>query len=250
MISERRKKCTDKVVEAGLDGVLFATGANLQYITESMDFYWQRSCMKNIEGYSTAYEIPEALAFLTKDGDLTVITIPRNKDKFPGVKVLPSYMDQMEDTLSYVLTGKKIGVGSDCQKWVTETVKAIDPSIELVFAEEIWDDIRCIKDAKEIAHMRWMAEFTDEAVMHVVKNFHEGMSGRDAEACLMQYGFDHGIDDFSFPPTIGFKRKNQMPVEIPFDYDRTQTLVPGTGIAFDIGFMHKGYCSDWGRSLY
>ena len=100
MISERRKKCTDKVVEAGLDGVLFATGANLQYITESMDFYWQRSCMKNIEGYSTAYEIPEALAFLTRDSDLTVITIPRNKDKFPGVKVLPSYMDQMEDNLN------------------------------------------------------------------------------------------------------------------------------------------------------
>ena len=66
----------------------------------------------------------------------------------------------------------------------------------------------------------------------------------------MQYGFDHGIDDFSFPPTIGFKRKGQMPVEIPFDYDREQTLTKGTGIAFDIGFMHKGYCSDWGRSLY
>ena len=250
MLSERRRKCTEEVNKAGLDGVLFATGANLQYVSETQDFFWQRACMKNMPDYASAYLIPEALAWLDKDGDLTIVTIPRNKDCFPGVRVVVSYMDQMEDTLSSVIKGKRIGIGSDCEAWVRETVTAIDPSIEMVFSEEIWSELRCVKDEKEIAHMRWMAEFTDEAVMHVVKNFREGMTMKEAEACLMQYGFDHGIDDFSFPPTIGFKRKGQMPVEIPFDYDREQTLTKGTGIAFDIGFMHKGYCSDWGRSLY
>ncbi len=250
MLSTRRQKCTKALIDNGLDAVLFGTGANLQYIAETTEFFWQRSCMKNMPGYTTAYEIPEALAYLDKDGELTIVTIPRNRDCFPGCKVVVSYMDQMEDTLAPIVKGKKIGIGSDQNKWLTETLNAIDPSIETELVEEIWDDIRCIKDAKEIEHMKWMAEFTDEAVMHVVKNFREGMTMREAEDELMQYGFSHGIDDFSFPPTIGFKTRNQMPVEIPFDYDREQKLVKGTGIAFDIGFMHKGYCSDWGRSLY
>ena len=250
MLSSRREKCTQALIKNGLDAVLFATGANLQYIAETTSFYWQRSCMKNMPGYTSAYEMPEALAYLDKEGELTIITTPRNKDCFPNCKVVLSYMDQMEDTLAPFVKARKLGLGSDQNKWLEETVKAIDPCIETVLAEEIWDDIRCIKDENEIKHMTWMAEFTDEAVMHVVNNFKEGMTMREAEDCLMQYGFEHGIDDFSFPPTIGFKRKNQMPVEIPFDYDREQTLTKGTGIAFDIGFMHKGYCSDWGRSLY
>ena len=250
MTSVRREKCTKALQDAGLDAVLFATGANLQYIAETTEFFWQRSCMKNIDGYSSAYNIPEALAYLDKDGELTIITIPRNKNSFPGCKVVLSYMDQMEDNLAPFIKAKKIGIGSDQEQWLIDTLKAIDPSIETVPAEEIWDDIRCIKDEKEIEHMTWMAEFTDAAVMDVVNHFEEGMTMREAEERLMLYGFEHGIDDFSFPPTIGFKRVNQMPVEIPFDYDREQTLIKGTGIAFDIGFMHKGYCSDWGRSLY
>ncbi|MBP5279765.1 MAG: hypothetical protein J6Z03_04700, partial [Erysipelotrichaceae bacterium] len=99
MLSSRREKCTKAVVEAGLDAVLFATGANLQYIAETNDFYWQRSCMKNMPDYCTAYEMPMALAYLDKDGELTIITTPKNKDSFPGCKVVLSYADQMEDTL-------------------------------------------------------------------------------------------------------------------------------------------------------
>ncbi len=250
MISERRKNCTQKVLEAGLDGVLFATGANLQYITETTEYFWQRACMKNMPDYASAYNIPEAVAFLDTEGDLTVVSIPEHKNDFPGVKVVHSYMDQMEDTLAPIVKGKKIGIGTDCGDWLKSTLHEIDPFIETECAEEIWDDLRCIKDEKEIAYMRRMAEFTDEAVMHVVKNMKEGMTMREAEGLLMQYGFDHGIQDFSFPPTIGFKTKGQMPVEIPFEYDRNQKLVKGTGIAFDIGFMDHGYCSDWGRSLY
>jgi hypothetical protein len=27
-------------------------------------------------------------------------------------------------------------------------------------------------------------------------------------------------------------------------------LVPGCSIAFDVGFVMDGYCSDWGRSMH
>ena len=106
MLSTRRQKCTKALIDNGLDAVLFGTGANLQYIAETTEFFWQRSCMKNMPGYTTAYEIPEALAYLDKDGELTIVTIPRNRDCFPGCKVVISYMDQMEDTLAPIVKGK------------------------------------------------------------------------------------------------------------------------------------------------
>ena len=58
------------------------------------------------------------------------------------------------------------------------------------------------------------------------------------------------MDDFSFPPTIGFKTRGTFTLEQNYDFPRTSKLLPNTGIAFDIGFVKDGYCSDWGRTLY
>lgn len=35
-----------------------------------------------------------------------------------------------------------------------------------------------------------------------------------------------------------------------FNYEPTEGLERGTSIAFDVGFVKEGYCSDWGRSFY
>lgn len=76
------------------------------------------------------------------------------------------------------------------------------------------------------------------------------MTQWDAENLLMQYGFDHNIQDFSFPPTAGFKTRGTFSDEEMFDFHRESKLVPGTAIAFDVGYMDQGYCSDWGRTVY
>ena len=182
-MSERIERCLDKIVEAGLDGVLFAGGANLQYVSECNDLFWQRSCMNNIGGRLSSKILPECLLFMDDKGNRTVICIPVLKDCFSSLKVVVSYMDQMEDTLSKIVRGKKIGIGSDCEAWLKETLKEVDPQIETVDAECLFHDLRSIKSKEEIELMRKIAKFTDEAVLYAVNHLKEGMTQFDTSDC-------------------------------------------------------------------
>ena len=249
----RREKILEEVRKAGLDGVLYATGANFQYLTETTTYFWQRNCFNIDEPVSGAHIIPEAMAYLNKDGKCTVLTIPSLAHHFDRTlnEVVVSYMDQFEDELSSIIDGKNIGLGRDCDAWITKLLKANDPDINIVSADTLFDDIRRIKDDKEIALMRKLAKFTDDAVMYVVKHLKPGMTMRDSERMIVDYGLQHGIQDLSFPPTCGFKNRgtdNAKAIE-PFLND-TVLLKEGTMIAFDIGYMSNGYCSDWGRAVY
>ncbi|MBQ1757015.1 MAG: aminopeptidase P family protein [Erysipelotrichaceae bacterium] len=249
-MSTRRERILETMKNAGLDGLLFASGPNLQYVSECTKYFWQRNCMNNIGGVKGSHILPEAVLFLSIDNDCTIVAIPRIRDDFPGCKVITSYFDQMEDTLSFVVKGKRIGVGGDCQAWLTSTLNNLDPEIKVVEAELLLKDLRKVKDEQEIAQLRKLAEFTDEAIMYVANHFVEGMTMAEAEDMLMRYGMEKGMDDFSFPPTIGFKTRGTFTPEQNYDFPRTSKLLPNTGIAFDIGFVKDGYCSDWGRTLY
>lgn len=250
-MSIRRNNCARKIEEAGLDAILVANGATFQYLSECTDFFWQRSCMNNIAGSLSAKILPETLIYLDAHGNCVIFTIPQHKDKFKDNKVVISYMDQFEDAMAPYIKAKKIAIGTDCKQYLRDVLKEVDNSIEVIDgADELFFSLRAIKDADEIERMSKLAAFTDEAVMHVVKNLKAGMTQYDAEMMLMQYGFDHGIQDFSFPPTCGFKTRNSFSPEENFEFPRDSVLVPGTAIAFDVGFMDKGYCSDWGRTVY
>ena len=252
MITKRREKCIEALQKSGFDGLMFASSANFQYLTETKSYFWQRNCMNHGSETYGSHIIPEAIVYMNKEGKTTILTIPSKKDHFDPLKneIIVSYTDQFEDELYKIVDGKNIGIGRDCDKWFIETFKNIDPTVKFTDAEEIFDDIRRIKDAEEIQQLQRMAKFTDDAIMYVVKHLKHGMTMWDAERMVIDYGLSHGCQDLSFPPTCGFKTRNtENAQEIePFENDRK--LVPGTMIAFDIGFMDQGYCSDWGRTVY
>lgn len=243
----RREKILKKLNESGLDGLLFASGANFQYVVESNSYFWQRYCFNLDEPVAGARIIPEAMVYLNKDGKSTILTTPLLKEHFDTTlnDVVVSYMDQFEDELTKIIDGKKIGIGRDCEAWFRKTLK-----VKLIEVEDIFYDLRRIKDEKEIALMTKLGKFTDDAVMYVCKHLKPGMTMFEAERMIVDYGLKNGMADLSFPPTCGFKTRNTENAQSiePFENDRK--LVEGTMIAFDIGYMDRGYCSDWGRTLY
>lgn len=243
----RREKILKKLNESGLDGLLFASGANFQYVVESNSYFWQRYCFNLDEPVAGARIIPEAMVYLNKDGKSTILTTPLLKEHFDTTlnDVVVSYMDQFEDELTKIIDGKKIGIGRDCEAWFRKTL-----NVKLIEVEDIFYDLRRIKDEKEIALMTKLGKFTDDAVMYVCKHLKPGMTMFEAERIIVDYGLQHGMADLSFPPTCGFKTRNTENAQNiePFENDRK--LVEGTMIAFDIGYMDRGYCSDWGRTVY
>ena len=243
----RREKILKKLNESGLDGLLFASGANFQYVVESNSYFWQRYCFNLDEPVAGARIIPEAMVYLNKEGKSTILTTPLLKEHFDTTlnDVVVSYMDQFEDELTKIIDGKKIGIGRDCESWFRKTLK-----VKLIEVEDIFYDLRRIKDEKEIALMTKLGKFTDDAVMYVCKHLKPGMTMFEAERMIVDYGLQNGMADLSFPPTCGFKTRNTENAQSiePFENDRK--LVEGTMIAFDIGYMDRGYCSDWGRTVY
>ncbi|MCI7445692.1 MAG: Xaa-Pro peptidase family protein [Solobacterium sp.] len=243
----RREKILKKLNESGLDGLLFASGANFQYVVESNSYFWQRYCFNLEEPVAGARIIPEAMVYLNKDGKSTILTTPLLKEHFDTTlnDVVVSYMDQFEDELTKIIDGKKIGIGRDCEAWFRKTL-----NVKLIEVEDIFYDLRRIKDEKEIALMTKLGKFTDDAVMYVCKHLKPGMTMFEAERMIVDYGLKTGMADLSFPPTCGFKTRNTENAQNiePFENDRK--LVEGTMIAFDIGYMDRGYCSDWGRTVY
>ncbi len=252
IVTERRKKCLEEFSKTGLDGVLFAAGANFQYLAECTSYFWQRNCFTLGAPVAGSHIMPECMIYMNREGKTTILTIPSKKDHFDTTKndVVVSYMDQFEDELRHIIDGKKIGIGRDCDSWFVTTLKEVDPEIETVSAETVFDDIRRIKDAGEIAQMRKLAKFTDDAVMYVVKHMQEGMTMFEAERGIVDYGLTHGAQDLSFPPTCGFKTRNTENAQNIEPFEPERKLVPGTMVAFDIGYMDQGYCSDWGRTVY
>lgn len=251
MKNDRISKTLEIMKEHKIEGLLFASSANFQYLADMPDYFWQRTSMNNIAGKSSARTVPEALFYLNHRGERFICCIPSLKDTFSDFSNLyVSYMDQMEDTLSRVISENRIGIGFNCHEYIKETLLAIDSEIEIVDAEELLNHLRAIKDDDEIKALRNIAAFTDQAVEFVCNNLKEGMTQREIEQLLMDYGFQNNIPDFSFSPTCGLKTRNTPLAKDALTFSRDSVLVEGTAIAFDVGYVNEGYCSDWGRTLF
>ncbi len=251
MKNGRIQKTLALMRENKVNGLLYASSANFQYLADVPNYFWQRTCMNNISGKSSARLAPEAIYYLNDMGESFICCIPSLKDSFidfPNLFV--SYMDQMEDTLAALIKEKRIGIGYNCHDYLSDILLAIDPKIEVIDAEELLNDQRTIKDEQEIEILRSNAEFTDQAVDYVCNRLKEGMTQRSIEQMLMAYGLENNIPDFSFPPTCGLKTRQTDQAKDALSFSLDSVLVEGTAIAFDVGFVNHGYCSDWGRTLY
>lgn len=235
-----------------IDTLIYANGANLQYLTNANDYLWQRSCLTNLRGHASSYIQPECLLVLSQD-DYHLIMIKRIGNAFDHIDELHktiTYMDHFQDALVPYIHGSTIGISYGCAEFIKSAVLENFSNITFVECEDLLKDLRMIKDNDEIEQLSQMARFTDEAMNHVIHQLKYGMSQHQAESLVIDYGLNHNIQDLSFPPTVGFKVKGEDTAnELNTYHDRT-ILKENTCIAMDIGYMNHGYCSDWGRSVY
>lgn len=251
MNETRLKKLLNIMEREGLDGAFFATGPNFQYILDCTNLKWQRLEMNNIMGISASVVVPDCLLYVKNTGEYHLFVIPSRKDDFKEEKnVHVYYMDRMLDGIERVIEGHKFMIDMPAKEHIITMFKEfMNYEIEVFDGEKLMRELRTYKDEKEIAILEDNARFTDKAIEWVITQFKEGMTQYEIEDILMQYAFEQGVPDFSFDPTIGFcTRGSEHAKELSFDHNRT--LVEGTGIAFDIGFVRNGYCSDWGRTLF
>lgn len=118
------------------------------------------------------------------------------------------------------------------------------PDAEICMASGFLDNLLAIKDEQALALMREVAGITDDAYGEAIKHLRLGVTEEEV-ALEVDYQFRRcGAEGSSFKSSVLFTRPGDDP---PTPDKRLQL---GDSVVFDIGALHAGYCSDFGRSAF
>jgi len=244
---DRQARVQRTLAEQEQDLAVFGAGPNLQHLTGSA-IDWRR--FADLEGRVTSL-------FLPADGRPILLVGPfasARADLPCDVREMGLFDDARSAVESIVdeLTGGSatVAVGGYTEASVSLAIETGLPRSELVSAEGMLDSMRTIKDGDEVDRLRAVAEFTDRIMGEIVDGVEPGDTMREVGLEIEHLGRMEGATDVSFSSTAGFHRSGVEPTQEIFNYDPDEALEPGTSVAFDVGFVRDGYCSDWGRSVY
>jgi len=254
----------EKLEQNGLDGAVYATSASLQYLLDDTTFYWQRSMetgMYVFPGtplYSTESSYfhckPDVLLWVPKCGKAQVIATYERAATMPNtpIDITCHYVMFGANLADLVAGSKKLAVGLGCFSAIKGMIMMeAGEDIECVQSEKLVEDMRMVKEPKEIEAMRKVAAFTDECMGKICDILRPGVTQWEVENKLNQLGIEGGCTDIPFAPSCTFtKSGDPRCAEKVGMIPKNEPLTPGTAIAFDNGFVMNGYCSDYGRSFY
>jgi len=240
-----------KMQEVGLDLVVYSSCQNFQYLTGLL-IDWRHG----IDLGSEANNV-----FVPRRGE-PILTLAEAESGQPppqtwikDVRILPkeeNYRELIKKVLSDLDLKRRSKVGLGDHVWgstIVEIMKTVKGA-EFHTAEALMDHLRMIKDDGEIERLRKVGKLTDQVMEAVVSKISKGLTQPELELEVEFRARQLGASDVSFPPTVGFVKSGSEISSTPFTYPRKKGLESGTSIAFDVGFVMYGYCSDFGRSFY
>ncbi|WP_217586975.1 M24 family metallopeptidase [Lentibacillus saliphilus] len=124
-------------------------------------------------------------------------------------------------------------------------VSRIMPNINTVDAQGMLSGARRIKQTDEYNHLKEAAQLADYGVELGVAALKEGVSELEVIAAI-EFGLkQRGVEAMSFSTMVLFGEKAASPHGTP----GTRQLKAGDLVLFDLGVIHKGYCSDISRTV-
>jgi Xaa-Pro aminopeptidase len=143
------------------------------------------------------------------------------------------------------------GICLEERAWAHTTLlfREILPYSKLSNANEILDPMKMIKDKDEITLMKKAGEITDKVFEKVVNYLERGLTEIDV-ANEIDYQFKkHGAEQNSFVTGIRFLSPKH-PWTLSEARAEPRKLEENDTITFDFGCVYKGYCSDFGRTVF
>ena len=238
-----------KMEDQEIDLIVYGASPDFQYITGSL-VEWRK-------GRDLTYAADSV--FIPQDGEPIILAGMGSARKageswISDVRALGMHEDHKQAVNDIVKDlvdePKKVGFGE--YTWSSLTLAAVNAcrGARVRNVEGLLDDMRMIKDSDEIEKLRNVAKLTDEVMGRIIAQITEGDTMRSTGIKIESMGRFIGASDVSFPSTAGLCKSGSDPDNRVFNYEPDQGLELGTSIAFDIGFVLDGYCSDWGRSLF
>jgi len=233
--------------EKGLDLVVYGASPDFQYLTGTT-VEWRKHRDLNYPADSVFVPRegePIIMAGLGNTGKIKECWIADQRPLGMFEDLKPTVKKIMEE-LEYPET---IGIGEYTWGGLVLAVANYSRGAKFRSAEGLMDKMRMIKDSYEIEKLKRVAKLTEAVMGKVIEEIDEEATTQGLNLKIEHLGRGLGATDVSFPTTAGFCKSGSEPVGV-FNYEPEQKLETKTAIAFDIGFVLDGYCSDWGRSVY
>ncbi len=248
-----------KLAAGGIDLALFATGAAFVYLLDIPTFWFQRSSVTmgpDKDRVIPSLTRPDAVLLVPADGDPLVFSIPGRADELRsfGYEPVVCFADYFANKLEPYIRGGKVAIGNCCAAALKKIAEEANEyhGTELVFtdAEIFTDEMRMIKDEKEIRLLSEVAAFTDWVMERLVPLLVPGMIPFKIEEEIQRLALEAGAQDLSFAGSCLAVVKGHPTAMDPYIYPKDRPVGKEAGVAFDMGFVLGGYCSDYGRSFY
>ena len=247
--SRRLVGLRERMEARGIDLVVYGSCQNFQYLT-GLPVEWRR-------GVDLMHS--EDNVFVPRVGEPILTLSPgsgrHSEDSWIGdtrvIEKGESYPDVVKKvSMDLDWEQGRIGVGEHVRGSTWREVARSFTGASFRSAANLMDDLRMIKEPAEIEALRKVAKLTDEVMGEVIPEIESGTTQDELCIVIEMLGRKAGASDISFPPNGLFIKAGSEPTPGPYSYPRDEGLVAGTSIAFDVGFVMDGYCSDWGRSMY
>jgi Xaa-Pro aminopeptidase len=126
-----------------------------------------------------------------------------------------------------------------------ERLRAVLEGRELVATSGWVEALRGAKDAQELALISVAAEMADETMAFILERVAVGRSERELALELEFHMREMGAEAASFDPIVAAGERSALPHAHPTD----RPVEKGSYLLFDLGCIHRGYCSDLTRTV-
>lgn len=250
----RLERVRDAMKEWRVDLVFFPFGSDLTYVTglEPPLYYaetksegdWVTGLIFGVDR-DPILILHSSFAFGDVEGRTWVEDIRVLPEEGDPSMFLTNVLDEFEPE------GKTIAVTKRLWARTLIEIESAAPGARIVPATDVMmDKVRSIKDEEEIALMRRAAEITDQVMEATLERLKIGMTEYDVAAEVVYQIRCCGADGYSFYPGIICIGEDSDPNREIMTRNTDVVLDSGMTVAFDFGVRYKGYCSDFGRSLF
>lgn len=248
---ERLKRVRTAMERCGLDGIFLPPSTDLTYVTGLPRRGPQPTTPRHHGGWLEG-------ALVT--GDRCVVFT--HQLRFPSMKELVDTVPWIDDVIAIVDGGnvhnlaRKHFAGLSIVGFapagaagaILEIQRAL-PELTVRSSDDVLVPLRAVKDEHELALMRRAAERTDQIFAALRAQLRMGMTHVDVLDELNHQVRRAGADGVSFYPEATVRGPG-APAGLPGSEVEPVHLAPGRVLAFDLGIVLDGYCSDFGRTVF
>jgi Xaa-Pro aminopeptidase len=167
------------------------------------------------------------------------------------VKILKDELVEALPPLVQGLGGRRLGFEQDYVTWglhalVAEGLEALSPPVSLAPLNGVVEEMREVKDAKEIETLQSSGALISAVLDEVIAGLKPGVTERDVAWRIEGLAREAGAEGMAFPPIVASGPNGALPHAVPTN----RKLRKNEPIILDVGVRVNGYCSDMTRTVF